>query len=245
MIPTLPIFATVYGAYSKVFQNFGALSRATVLPVLVLLVFATVRETAPSGALVSLIFWSLNLPFVALIAVACHRVVLLGADSLNNPWSIYWTARETSFLVWLLILGIFLFVAAKILSVVFLMSPSTVFGFRTPWLGLIFTYIAVTYLGGRFSMVLPATALGKRMIMSNSWYLTAGNGPTITVALLLPLVIMWCLLTLGKLLAPFVPQSFSMVVVVILIAITFAAEVAVLSLSYQYLRDSTLNKDVA
>ena len=36
----------------------------------------------------------------ALIAISCHRIVLLGEASLPDPRDVYWTSRETRFLLW-------------------------------------------------------------------------------------------------------------------------------------------------
>jgi len=232
MIPTLPVLAMVLGAYATVFRNLGTLTRASFLPMLVLISLVGLEVATEPGILLSLLFWLAGLPFAALIAVACHRVVLLGPDSLDSPWSMFWSNRESSFFVWLIILGITLYIAGLVIGTVFLMAPDGVIRF-------VLTVFAITYIEGRFSMVLPATAIGNRMFLSNSWYLTAGNGPRIAIALLLPLAALWGVVSLSGTLMLVVPLAVYITIIVISFLITIAVEIAVLSLSYQFLRDST------
>ena len=238
MMSKLPILSTVFGAYGAVFGNAGALIRAFMLPFLVLLVLSTIRDSIAAGFIVGLLFWALSLPFVTLIAMACHRVVLLGRDSLNNQWSLYWTERESSFLINVIILSGLLFIAGWIFNVIFLMSPERPFGFHTPWLGMVLTYVSLAYVQGRFSMVLPANALGKNMFLSNSWYLTAGNGPRVALVLIIPVAILFAVVTL---IGPAVESRLGFVgelIIFVLYLISFAVEIAALSLSYRFLDDS-------
>ncbi len=243
MMSKLPIISTIFGAYGAVLKNAGTLIRAFMLPLLVLLVLKTIQDELSPSLFTDLIFRFLSLPFATLIAMACHRVILLGPASLNNPWSLYWTSRETSFFINMIILGALILLASWVFGLIFMMSPETPFGFSTPWLGLVLTYIAVTYLQGRFGMILPSTALGKNMFLSNSWYLTAGNGPRITIVLLAPLLILYGVMTmLGPVLLSL--PDFAGVVIVLLIFITsFAVEIAALSLSYRFLRDSANSRN--
>lgn len=230
MMSNLPLFSIVLGAYGKVLSNALTLVRAILIPMIALVLVGVLDEATPPGALSWLLYWLLSLPFVTLIAVACHRVVLLGPDSLDNAWSLYWTPRETSFAVWLIYLGIFLAAATLVFGALSSMSTNLL-------ITVLLTLACVTYLQGRFSMVLPATALGERMRFSNSWYLTAGNGFRIMIALLIPMAIFWGISTA---LLPILPLSATTILLVPLWLITFLVEIAILSLTYQLLRDSAL-----
>lgn len=238
MMSKLPILSTILGAYGAVFRNFGTLIRAFTLPFLVLLVLSTMRDAMSPGFVKDLLFWAASLPFLTLAAMACQRVVLLGPDSLNNPWSLYWTERETSFFINLIILSGLSLLAGWVFGVIFLMSPERPFGFHTPWLGLVLTYVAVTYLLGRFGMILPANSLGKNMFLSNSWYLTAGNGPHVAIVLLVPMAI---LVAVVMLIGPYLTSRLGFVGVLIIFAlhvVTLAVEFAALASSYRFLSDS-------
>lgn len=237
MMSKLPIFATLFGAYAEVFKNLGVLVRAALLPALLMLVLSTVKNAFGAGFLSNFVFWFLSLPSATLIAMSCHRVVLLGPDSLNNPWSLYWTDRETEFFINLIILGGMMLLAKTAFGVIFLMAPETAFGMGVPWLGIVLTYIVVTYVQGRFSMVLPANSVGKKMYLSASWYLTAGNGPRVAIALLLPILILAAIVISTSKMSGGVPML-GVIGIGILYVFTFLVEIAVLSLSYKFLQAS-------
>tara|TARA_R110002096_G_scaffold57426_2_gene145611 strand:- start:21807 stop:22538 length:732 start_codon:yes stop_codon:yes gene_type:complete len=237
MMSKLPILATLFGAYAEVLKNLGVLVRAALLPALLMLILSVVTNALGSGFLSSVVFWFVSLPSATLIAMSCHRVVLLGPDSLNNPWSLYWTDRETEFFINLIILSGMMFLAKTAFGVIFLMAPETAFGMAVPWLGIALTYIVVTYVQGRFSMVLPANAVGKKMFLSASWYLTAGNGPRIAVVLLMPIFILAGVTIAFSQLESDV-SLLGVVGIGILYVLTFLVEIAALSLSYKFLQAS-------
>lgn len=228
----------ILGAYGAVFRNAGTFMRAFMLPILALLVLSAIQNAVAAGFLKTALFWFIALPFTTLIAMACHRVVQLGPESLNNPWSVYWTKRESAYLINLIILSVVMLLSSWIFGAIFLMSPETPFGIRAPWLGAVLTYIAVTYFQGRFSMVLPVSAVGKNMFLSGSWYLTAGNGPRMTIILLVPLAFMFAAAAMLRPVLVSFPDVLSLLISLLIYVISFAVEIAALSLCYQFLRDS-------
>lgn len=238
MMSKLPILSMILGAYGAVFRNIGTLMRAFTLPALALLVLSAIQDSMSAGFMKTALFWFIALPFTTLIAIACHRVVQLGPDSLNNPWSVYWTKRETAYFINLIILSIVLLLGSWIFGVIFLMSPETPFGISTPWLGMVLTYIAVAYIQGRFSMVLPVSAIGKNMFLSGSWYLTAGNGPRMTIILLIPLAVMFGITSMLRPALLQLPDIAGLLINLLVYVVSFAVEIAALSLCYQFLRDS-------
>ena len=244
MLAKVPVFSIVFGAYAAVFRNLTAFIQAWFLPGLGMVVLGAIRSPLQNNFLLELFYWLIGLPLLTLVGVACHRIVLLGRDSLTNPWSLYWSKRESSFLTWLLILGVFFYGATQLLGVLFLMSPDSVLGFKTPYLGVFLTYVSVAYLEGRFSMVLPATALDKRFILSNSWRLTAGNGLRIAIAILIPVAVLLILMMYGGALMSLLPVIVMTTVLVFLLFVTVAVEIAVLSKSYRFLTDSADRADV-
>ncbi|MFQ5608948.1 MAG: hypothetical protein ACE5F8_01605 [Woeseiaceae bacterium] len=227
---------TVAGAYSAVFGRIGALLRAWLAPLLYLAVLVVVSDLAPDNWILTGLFWLLALPPATLFAVATHRVILLGPDSLTNPWSIYWTQRESDFLWWLFVLGIGAALLVVALEVTALMSPQTILGTRVPWLPGLFVFMTATYFVGRLGLVFPATALGRRQILSNSWTLTIGNGARLLVALAVPWGIYKLLLEL--ILAGFAPKLPVVVAIIggVIALLTVAVEIAVLSLAYRELQ---------
>ncbi len=233
MIPLLPVFSIVYRAYAIVWENLRTLIRAALLPGLVLVVLQVVEDAVAPGRMLGLVFWLAGLPFAALIAVACHRVFLLGPASLDNPWSLFWSDRESSFLTWLVILGVATYLLSLVLGIFMLMAPNR-------WLGVALFLFALIYLQGRFSMVLPATAVGERMFLSGSWYLTSGNGLRYAVALAIPVAFAIIIMLLLISLAGFLPTPVFTIVITAWFVFTGAVEIAVLSLSYKFLTESDL-----
>ncbi len=166
-----------------------------------------------------------GLPFATMMVVAIHRIVLLGPDALTNPWSFTWTARETSFLVWLVILGVFFFLAGLAFSLVVWMLPEA-------WMMVLAAFLFGLWLEGRFGMVLPATALDRPMQLSRSWFLTSGNDLQLIVVLGLPVLILAGLIKA----ALWVEAPLLIAIVWALGALlTLAVQIAVLSLSYRFL----------
>ena len=95
----LPVVGTIRNGIEEVVVHWRALLRASLAPAMV------------SGALAASGAWKHDdLMFFAkmaaqlipesLIAMSCHRIVLLGEQSLPDPLGVYWTSRETRFLLW-------------------------------------------------------------------------------------------------------------------------------------------------
>lgn len=236
-MPSLPILTIVFSAFIGVFRNLGTLARAGFIPFAVGLVLTTIENQTDGGFLMMLLFGALSAPFYAVFVVACHRVFLLGPDALTNPWSLYWTSRETAFLGWSLLLGIAGYLIALGLGVVSLMAPDTVLGYDSKWLPTAIILVGTTWFFARFAMVLPASALGKRVILSNSWYLTANNGVRLTIALLAVLLIVWSLVVFIAKLWPQLSMQVAVMIVSILAMFLIAVQAAVLSRSYRILTE--------
>lgn len=141
-------------------------------------------------AVVSWAMFALYGALLTVLAIACHRLVLLGPtpSTLRPPFR--WGARETRFIGWLLVLGalysvIHLTVVLVILNFTILpsfirmtaaqsASSSPDMGWLKPaeYLGLLIS----TYFIGRLSLVLPATALDATASFRRAWRLSARNG---------------------------------------------------------------------
>lgn len=134
--------------------------------------------------------WTLvaaSVVFYALFAVSCHRIILLGRNSLPNEYGVYWSLRETRFAGWLIVIFVIYAAVSTPLSLVYLMLPRDVYSLQMYWY---LTVFVTTYFEGRISMVLPATAVDQRMDLPNSWNLTRGHGLAIAIALFVPALVM-------------------------------------------------------
>ncbi|MDJ0905824.1 MAG: hypothetical protein QNI96_07380 [Woeseiaceae bacterium] len=122
----------------------------------------------------------------ALFAMSCHRIILLGEESLPNRFGIYWTMRETRFLGWVVLVAMIY----MLLSAPFQIAATYLRLYITPdsfyWhFNAYIPVLLATYVDGRISMVLPATAVGERSSIVESWRMTRGNGLHIAGALLI------------------------------------------------------------
>jgi len=110
-----------------------------------------------------------------------------------------------------------------------------VVGWNTTWIATFISYIVVAYFEGRFSLVLPATAIDKRSDFKKSWAMSRGKGMLIAIALVIPAMI---LIPIETLLYDVVADEFSPIadLVWLLIALPiFAIEIAIVSLAYDKL----------
>lgn len=142
--------------------------------------------------LFTMVSWGLGLlsvPFFVLFATNCHRVILMGQDSLPNRFGLYWSYNETRFLGWTFVLGLIAGLVA--LPVHFIPGILLEFDYYEYSLW-IFTYLGMvvsTYFDGRLGLVLPATAVGDRMSLGESWHTTKPVGWAIFFALVIPIAI--------------------------------------------------------
>lgn len=206
------------------------------MPLLIGAIIWAVREAAESGWFLSSLLWLISLPFATLVAITIHRTVLLGPDSLTNPWSIYWTTRETDFLWWLVILSIVSALVALGIALVAWMFPQ---GMALS----VAIFLVAKYFEARLAMVLPATAVGNRMILSTSWTLTSGNGVWIAIALTIPWVVFVLLMYAISYLAAQTWVGLYIFLIVPLALVTVIVEIAVLSLCYGHLETADFVPD--
>ncbi len=128
---------------------------------------------------VQLMVW---LVLYVLFGMSCHRIILLGEESLPSRYGIYWTMRETRFLGWVILVGAIHMLLIFPFQFATLYLPSE----SVPWYVTWYVPILVaTYFDGRISLVLPATAVGEQSSIVESWRLTRGKGLHIMAALFL------------------------------------------------------------
>ena len=134
-----------------------------------------------------------------LIAISCHRLVILGVDSLPSAWGLFWSGRETRFLGWMFLIA-FSSGAIVLPPYFFLIevSPNLSFDLRA-LSALVFT-VSVFYGGyvsARLSIVLPATAIDQRPTLKGSWRLSRSNGWRLGLVVFLPSILIFVLIRLG------------------------------------------------
>lgn len=215
-----------------------ALLPAVIVPVagwLTIRLFVALFETSVTETIALTLA---TIPFYVIVATVCHRLILLGDDSLPNRLGFFWSQRETRFIGWMLVLG--LLGAALALPIWFLVIVFPIDAFEWGLLTLI-SYAAMivgAYADGRFSLVLPATAIGHHLTLSSSWKLTKGRGWRIATALLIPVL---TLHLIEYIVFAVLELSTSRIASYIWGVLTFplvAVEVAIISVAYKWLADS-------
>lgn len=227
--------ALVVEATNEVIRRRAALVGAAFLPIAgIFLINALSAAISPSGVS-QIVFVLATLPLYALFATVVHRVVLLGERSLPNRYGIFWTERETRFLGWFI--GIwFLYFALSLPTLVISLVFSEVFtDWNVAWVATLLSYMLVAYFEGRFSLVLPATAIDRRSNFKESWAMSRGRGMLIAVALVIPAVILipieWALYgVVNDAVRPIVDLIWMFLVLPI-----FAVEIAIISLAFDKL----------
>ena len=187
--PKLPVWRTVGACYATVFRNFSQLLRISWLWLLIMLpVYAAAqRIISPSpayemdGFLISMLPSVLELPALASIAVAWHRLVLRqehvqGAMYLRLDRVVWWYAAILLFFL-VLTVGPLVFAGTRL---------STLPGYpdnpQAVLMPLLQAYASIAAFLGigifvlpRLSLVLPAGALGEQMTLGEAWRATRGN----------------------------------------------------------------------
>ncbi|MEL6302448.1 MAG: hypothetical protein AAFV47_11055 [Pseudomonadota bacterium] len=227
--------ALVAEAIGEVIAKRSTIFGAAFLPmagiILANAMFANLTPSAFSNTFLLLI----TLPMYALFATVVHRVVLLGEPSLPNRLGIFWTERETRFLVWLVGILLLNFALSLPTAILSLALSEDMTGWNSAWIAIILGYILIAYFHGRFSLVLPATATDRHLDFRESWAMSRGKGMMIATALvlpaMLPLPIEWVLYgLLGDSLMPVADLLWILLTIPIL-----AVEVAIISLVFDKL----------
>ena len=191
----LPIFGTIAVAYRFAFRHAGPLARAAAVPLVVTLItdlrllWAAHEQSMMTSAR---LFWFL-LPFVATIpfATQCHRYVL-DTTPVNRPrFGFPWSRRETSFTLNALgLLGVMFLVNAIALPFLEQLMPGSGLPADNP-LGIVMValvFVLTIYIVARFSLVLPAAAIGRPLNWAMAWRRAADHGASLgMVTVLAPL----------------------------------------------------------
>ena len=125
-------------------------------------------------------------PYYAMVAITCHRTIILGESSIPSRFGVFWSARETKFVGWLIGIALLAFACGIIVSLMYFLVPDSVAGLDTPWLKYAVAYLFVTYFVIRFSLVLPGTAVEDNFSFADSWAATVGNGLLLILAVTVP-----------------------------------------------------------
>ena len=166
-----------------------------------------------------------------LFGMSCHRVILLGDEPLPRKFGLYWTYRETRFLGWVIVIGIIYMLLTIPFQIAALYVPRLGWDWKISWY---VPMLLATYVDGRVSMVLPATAVGERSSIVASWRLTRGKGLHIAAALFIVAIATDIFGSAVNELLDFVPQVGRLTANIISFPLV-AVAVGVISVSYREL----------
>jgi hypothetical protein len=190
----LPVWATIREAIQAIAKYWQALLKAIAVPALVLASANVVQAGQMQGdqldqgiPLSVFLSGALSFGFAMMIAISCHRLVILGVDSLPSAWGLFWSRRETRFLGWSMLLPLIAFLPLVVLAIlvgilVAVLGP----GFAAVGLLALILLPFVMYALARLSLVLPATAIGQRPTLKGSWRLSRSNGWRLALVMFLP-----------------------------------------------------------
>ena len=195
----LPVWATIREAAQSIAKEWKALLKAIGVPALGLagmnVVWQWGQPFEPPASLffvvALLLTVLLSFGFLTMIAVSCHRLVILGVDSLPKAWGLYWSRREGGFLGSIIVIYFIAIILIYFIAIIplILLIPSVL---DVPeWLLLWVLLPLALYVFARLSLVLPASAI-ERPTRSHSWRLTRSNGWRLTL-LISPAVLSWIL----------------------------------------------------
>ena len=112
------------------------------------------------------------------LAVTCHRIIILGKNSVPTFGVRKWTMRETRFLGWLV--GLYIMIGFMIFSIAAL--PSVIiplFEGRVMYLVIPVSIISAlpgVYVLSRLSLIFPATSVDEEVNIKWAWDISRNNG---------------------------------------------------------------------
>jgi len=218
---------------------------ALALPGLAIAAFTLGWQMARNG-MPAAVAWALHAIYGAaftVLAVSCHRLVLLGPSPATLAPKLRWGRRETRFLGWLVVLAV-IFVVGRLLlmlviaNVLLTLFQSTAITAEGPpkvgadWLKGpdYFAFVSCAYVVARFSLVLPATAIDEKIGLRWAWQKSAHNGWRLAVVVS---VFPWVLSRGLDLMYRENAALPELAMLVVLSVLASTLEIIALSLSYQ------------
>jgi len=187
----------------------------------------------------------------AFLAVTCHRIIILGVDSVPEFGVRKWTMIETRFLLFLV--GVYLVIGLTIYS--FSMTPMLVGVLGDMFIALsipididfmsyamfisyaaLFSMIPIIYSLFRISLIFPAIAVGEKASLKWAWNISRNNGWRLAIIIgILPIaieILQYLFLSNEE------TESISKNTIMIMVTyIATVIEITALSLSYKKLKN--------
>jgi len=239
-------------SFNFIFNNYIEITKAVAFSGFTLFSFSILWELYGNNLneIMQWFFILFNIIFTALLAVQCHRLVLLSEKSTNILNTITWRRFETQYLI----LSIGLTLIAGVLSLpmfLLMLFSSHLIPIISSELGISGAYLQLIpsiligcvfgYLFARLSLVLPAVAIGGDDSLWTAWNKTSNNGWRLFIlffglTILLPML-------LSKIIYFIIPSLDNTSLIIILISniidiLMIILEIIILSFTYQFLTTS-------
>ncbi|MFD2204684.1 hypothetical protein [Kiloniella antarctica] len=195
-VRNLPIREVTLAALRYTSNNFSALTRIAMFPLLLSTLLTVLSVQALTSPGLYLILYLLTYVPHTLFAVAWHRRTLLQTEEISTPSVPAWQSRH-----WLFLFRTFLLL---IIFYGILIFGSIPVGFLSAILPLVAPFLILALLLGagyvvaRLSFVLPATAVEESYSLDNSWQQTKNQGVRLISAYLLmtlPFILLYLLIS--------------------------------------------------
>jgi hypothetical protein len=199
------------------------------------------QSTAPANAPVRWVAYAARTVVLAIAAVSCHRLILLGSRSVARFGASGWSTREWMFLLLVAAVSAIATVASMLTSAASALVLSISFNLfdYTPGKGFVGVVAVLAILAGayalaRVSLVLPARAVDEPMGFRESFTLTKPHAWRLAIVVaLLP----WAMAWLERLLAmSFESAGAYWTISTALYLLLLPVEIALLSESYRTLK---------
>jgi len=240
----LPVKQIIVDALVITWVEKSTLSRVLVLPILAIIIHQLLwRYYVDSiSNLAGWLNYLIYLLLLVILFINCHRIVLLGKDSVSK-YGFNINARILRFYFWLLVLVLIAFISWYISVAIFLtiLNWIEVFNFVSfseesksskvvaEWISAL-AYIPALVIISRLILVLPSTAIDRKDGLLWSWWVTKENSWKMFVIVG---VVPWLITLLISTVFRENQTAFESVAFYVITYLAIAIEVSVISLSYK------------
>ncbi len=232
----LPLFKILSEAFFTPWILRGELIKKASIPILFLIGLGYV-EAYFSGTF-DYLFAFIGFLAYAFLAVTCHRIIILGTDSVPIFGVRKWTMRETRFFGWMIGLYIMIvFIIFSIATLPIVIIP--LFEGRAMYLIIPLSIISAlpgVYVLSRLSLIFPATSVDEKVSIKWSWDTSRNNGWRLSIIVCaLPAVA-------GYIQNIFTSEDDGFFISTLLMLVAFIVliiEIAALSLTYKELKNES------
>lgn len=181
-------------------QKSGILLLAILIPTIAISIIEHLNLVVDFPWFLRLIGFAFYLVAISLVAVSCHRIILLGPDSMVTKWGVYWDNDLLNYIGALIFVAVCTAIIAVVLMfpmMAFVMMFSAAGGLFEPlnFLMLALVWVCIAYVMARISILLPARAVGDTTSFAKLFDLSKGNGWRLTIATMLPVFVIGALIS--------------------------------------------------